>query len=64
MRWNPNGNLLATASEDKRVKILDVQSGKAIHTAATSDQSNLIKMIFTFLNTIKLLDCADSVCFL
>ena len=37
MRWNPAGDMLASASDDEIVKLLDFKTGKTIHTGNTSD---------------------------
>ena len=41
MRWSPNGDKLASASGDKRVKLLDFKTGKVLYTGKTSDESKL-----------------------
>ena len=42
VRWNPSGNMLATASLDKSVKLLEFQTGKVLYTGTTSDGSNFL----------------------
>ena len=42
VRWNPSGTLLAGASDDKTVKLLDFGTGKVVHTGTTSDDSKLL----------------------
>ncbi len=53
MRWSPNGDMIASASEDKTVQVLDFKTGKVIHTGKTSDGSNnfsiLIVIILNFM---------------
>lgn len=39
MRWNPNGDMLASASTDNTVKLLDLKTGKILYSGTTSDQS-------------------------
>ena len=39
VRWDSNGERLASASEDKTVKMIDLASEKVIYTGATSDSS-------------------------
>ena len=41
MRWSPSGDKLASASGDKRVKLLDFKTGKVLYTGKTSDESKL-----------------------
>ena len=36
MRWSPNGDKLASASDDKTVKLLDFKTGKVLYTGITS----------------------------
>lgn len=40
VRWNPEGTLLATASDDNTVKLMDFASEKVLFTGGTSDKSN------------------------
>lgn len=40
VNWSPNGDMLASASEDKTVKLLDVKNDKVIYTGKTADGSN------------------------
>ena len=39
VRWNPSGDMLATASSDKTAKLLDFKTGKLLYTGTTSDGS-------------------------
>lgn len=41
VRWNSNGDMLATASDDKTVKLLNFKTGKIIHVAKISEGSKL-----------------------
>ena len=41
VRWSPSGDKLATASQDKTVKLLDFKTGKVLYTGITSDRSKL-----------------------
>ena len=41
MRWSPSGDKLASAFEDKTVKLLDFKTGKVLYTGNTSDGSKL-----------------------
>ena len=41
MRWSPSGDKLASASDDKIVKLLDLKTGKVLYTGNTSDGSKL-----------------------
>lgn len=40
MRWDPSGNVIASASSDRTVKLLDFKTGKVIYTDTTSDGRN------------------------
>jgi WD40 repeat protein len=42
VRWNSSGNLLASASSDKTVTILDFLTGKTVLTAKNSNDGNLV----------------------
>ena len=37
MRWSPGGDLLASASEDSTVALLDFKTGKRLYTGNTLD---------------------------
>ena len=39
VRWSPSGDMLASAAEDKKVKLLDFKTGKVLYTGKTSDDS-------------------------
>ena len=39
MRWSPSGDMLASASGDKTVALLDFKTGKILYTGMTSDGS-------------------------
>ena len=41
VRWSPDGGMLASASVDKTVKMLDFKTGKTLYTGFTSYESNL-----------------------
>ena len=41
VRWSPSGDKLASASDDKAVKLLDIKTGKVLYTENTSDWSKL-----------------------
>ena len=47
VRWNPSGDLLATASSDKSAKVVDFKTGKIIHSG--SDRSNIFVNFATYL---------------
>ncbi len=40
VRWNPSGDMIASSSKDKTVKLLDIKTGKVLYTGTTSDRSN------------------------
>ena len=41
VRWSPSGDKVASASEDKTIKLLDFKTGKVLYTGNTSDNSKL-----------------------
>ena len=41
MRWSPSGDKLASASDDKTVKLLDFKTGKVLYAGNTSDGSKV-----------------------
>ena len=41
VRWSPSGDMLASASSDPAVKLLDFKAGKALYTGNTSDGGKL-----------------------
>lgn len=43
VRWSPNGDMLASASHDTKVKLLDVKTGKVLYTGKTSDERRIIR---------------------
>lgn len=61
VRWGPNGDTIASASEDKTAKLLDWKTGKVILQKETSDKSNFIIVNFSTLNG---LGQPMSVCFI
>ena len=42
MRWSPSGDMLASASDDKTVALLDFRTGKKLYTGETSDDGRQI----------------------
>ena len=44
VRWSPSGNMLANASDDRTVAVLDL-TGKKLYTGETSDGSNWLLFI-------------------
>ena len=62
VRWSPSGDRLASASNDKTVKLLDFKTGKVLYTGNTSDQSKLL--ISECMIVIHLSEWAMSVCFI
>lgn len=62
VRWNPNGDMLASASNDGTVKILDFKTEKDLHTEAISDRSKFLMLNLHYL--LLLLALATSVCFI
>ena len=59
VRWIPNGDMLASAADDKTAKLLNFKTGKIIYTGTTSDGSKLLHF-----NIQQLLDRAVFVCFI
>ena len=63
VRWNPSGDMIASASDDKTVVLLDFKAGKKLYTGQTSDHGNLLlfnqsKLFLSFLDYVR------SVCFI
>ncbi len=52
MRWNPSGDMIASSSWDGTAKLLDLKTGKVLHTDATSDGS---KYLLTNINQSSLI---------
>ena len=42
VRWNSSGDLLASASFDKTIALVDFKTGKKLYTGKTSDGSKLL----------------------
>lgn len=61
VRWSPCGNYLATASDDREVKVTEFRSGGVIFKAKTPDNSNRIQ---SFILIILSPGPAFSVCFI
>ena len=40
MRWSPSGDMIASASDDKTVAVLDFKAGKKLYTGETSKDCN------------------------
>ncbi len=38
MRWNPSGDMIASASSDNTAKLLDFKTGEVLHTGITSHE--------------------------
>ncbi len=47
VRWNPNGDMLASASDDGTAKLIDFNTGKVIHTGNTVDGSKLLNLFYS-----------------
>ena len=63
VRWNPSGDMLASASCDTTIALLDFKTGKTLYTGSNWWGGNLaISSIKTIPN--ELLDFATSVCFI
>ena len=41
VRWSPSGDMIASASADTTVALLDLKTGKKLYTGKTSDESKL-----------------------
>ena len=41
VRWSPSGDQLASASDDKTVKLLNFNTGKVLYTGNTTDECKL-----------------------
>ena len=39
VRWSPSGDMIASASLDKKVALLDFKTGKKLYTGTTTDWS-------------------------
>ena len=42
MRWSPNGDMLASASTDATVQLLDFKAGKKLYTGRTSRRGKFL----------------------
>ena len=42
VRWSPSGDMLASASHDKTVALLNFKTGKKLYTVKTSDESKFL----------------------
>ena len=42
VRWNPSGDMIASASRDEKIKLLDCKTGKVLYTGVTYDGSNYV----------------------
>lgn len=63
VKWNHNGNLLAFASSDGTMKVLNFDNGKIIYNLKTPDESN--NFFLSLRSSFNLrLEGAYSVCFL
>ena len=62
VRWSPSGDKLASASNDKTAKLLDIKTGKVLYTGNTSNGSKL--SISKCIIVIHLSESAMSVCFI
>lgn len=40
VQWEPSGSMLASASADRSVKLLDFKNGKILYTGNTNDDCN------------------------
>ena len=43
VRWNPSGNMLASASFDTTASVVDFKTGKTLYTGKTSDESSTFR---------------------
>ena len=48
VRWSPNGDMIASASGDGTVKVLDFGTGKVIHTETILDEGELFSFACNF----------------
>ena len=63
VRWSPSGELLASASEDKTVALLDFKAGKKLYSGKTSDGSKF-SLFIKYQQFFSFVDIARSVCFI
>ena len=63
VKWNPAGVMLASASGDETVKLLDFKAGKVILTGHSSDKSEK-ELSLNCLYFSRSLESANSVCFI
>ena len=47
VRWDHNGERLASTSDDGNVKVLDFASGRVTYTGKTEDGSNLLLLVYS-----------------
>ena len=62
VRWSPSGDELASASNDKTVKLVDFKTGKVLFTGNTSARGKL--SISKRMIVIHFSESAMSVCFI
>ena len=63
VRWSPSGDMIATASWDKTVALLDFKTGKKLYTEKTSDRSKFHSLIHKYYPH-SFLEFVMSVCFI
>ncbi len=61
MRWNPSGDMIASASDDNTARLFDFKTGKVLHTGTTSDGS---KSLLTNINQLYLILRSSFFCLL
>ena len=64
VKWDPAGEILASASRDHTVQVIDFKTGKVLQTRTTTDQSNTSICAIIIYHIMKSLGEAMSVCFI
>ena len=62
VRWNPNGEQIASSSKDKMAKVLDFGTGKVLYSSKTFDGNIVLDNYFRY--KFSILASVSSICFI